>query len=76
MKKSITLLLSIIIGVTTLVGCNQTKEESIVETKDVKVVAPDGLPAISLSKLAKENPHIVKGYKIGYSVLFYNSLIL
>ena len=68
MKKSITLLLSILIGGTLLVGCNQTKEEPVVETKNVKVIAPDGLPAISLSKLAKENPEVMKGYKIEYSV--------
>ena len=75
MKKIITLLLTIVIGATLMVGCNESKEngeleenKSEVTNKDVKVVVPDGLPAISLAKLAKENPEIKSGYNINYSI--------
>ncbi|MGL6105722.1 ABC transporter substrate-binding protein [Romboutsia sp.] len=57
------------------VGCSQTKEENPkaepdkqVVSKDIKVCAPDGLPAISIAKLAKENPQIKNGYNLTYTI--------
>lgn len=68
MKKSIIILLSILLGGLILTGCNHTKEEPINEIKNVKVVSPDGLPAISLAKIVKDNSEIEKGYKVEYSI--------
>lgn len=74
MKKYITLLLSIAIGSTLLVGCNQTvkdgpEPEKEVVARDIKVVSPDGLPSIAIAKLGKENPTIKEGCNVAYSVL-------
>lgn len=72
MKKIITLMLSILIGSIFLIGCN-SKEGKVADdskkNKDVKVIVPDGLPAIAIAKLAKENIEIDGGYNVEYSTL-------
>lgn len=51
-----------------LLGCssNMTQEED--STKDIKVIVPNGLPAIAISKNIKEKPEIEKGYNINYQI--------
>lgn len=66
MNKKIAMILSIVLAVGLLVGC-QTKEESIV-TKDIHVIVPDGLTAMATAKLMKEKPEIAKNYNVDYSI--------
>lgn len=68
MKKNILIMLSIALCLLALVGCSSTKDEELVEDIKVKVVAPDGLPSISISKLAKENTLIKEGYELTYNI--------
>ncbi|MGL5692922.1 MAG: ABC transporter substrate-binding protein [Peptostreptococcaceae bacterium] len=71
-KKITALILTILTGMIILVGCSQTKndegDQESVEAKNVKVIAPDGLPGISLAKLSKENIKIEDGYNVEYSI--------
>ncbi|MEF9990683.1 MAG: MqnA/MqnD/SBP family protein [Romboutsia sp.] len=75
MKKYISMILSIMLSVILLVGCSQKTEEipevpkdNLVEPVNVKVIAPDGLPSISIAKLAKEKIEVKEGYDIDYTV--------
>lgn len=68
MKRYILIMLSIALCSIALSGCSSVKEEKQVEDISVKIVAPDGLPSISISKLAKEDTLIKEGYKINYNV--------
>ena len=71
-KKIVSILSMTALSATLLIGCsektetNQPKEP--VKQIDVKVVAPDGLPSIAISKLSKEEINIKDGYKITYNV--------
>ena len=38
------------------------------ETKEVKVVIPDGLPSMALAKMIKEKPEVMKGYNLNYTI--------
>ena len=74
MKKKLSLLLVIVLSMLTLIGCgnnsaaqNEAKEQST-QTKDIKFVTPDGLTAIAVSKLIKENPEIRPGYNVNYTI--------
>lgn len=66
MNKKVAIILSIMLAVGLLVGC-QTKEELIV-TKDIQVIVPDGLPSMATAKLMKEKPEIAKNYNVDYSI--------
>ena len=74
MKKKVSLFLVIILSMLILVGCgsgNATKSESAkstTEIKEIKFVAPDGLPSIAVAKLIKEKPEIKGGYNISYTI--------
>ncbi|MGL4914117.1 MAG: ABC transporter substrate-binding protein [Romboutsia sp.] len=68
MKKYISIMLSIALCSIGLVGCSSAKEVKSVEDIEVKIVAPDGLPSISIAKLAKEKTLIKDGYKLTYNV--------
>lgn len=74
-KKLVTSLCAVVLGLALLVGCSQTEQEgpnpSNEETvaKDITVVSPDGLPSIAIAKLVKENSTIKEGYNVTYSVL-------
>lgn len=70
-KKHITGFLSVALGCALLVGCspkssNQSQTNVI---KEVSVVSPDGLPAISIAKMAKDKTSIKEGYNTTYSVI-------
>ncbi len=67
-KKYITGFLSVALGCSLLVGCSP-KTNDQPKTKEISVVAPDGLPAISIAKMAKEKPTIAEGYNTTYSVI-------
>ncbi|MGL5347229.1 MAG: ABC transporter substrate-binding protein [Peptostreptococcaceae bacterium] len=74
MKKYVTLLLTIVLGSTLLVGCNKTVKDGPepgkeVVARDITVVSPDGLPSIAIAKLGKENQTIKEGCNVTYSVL-------
>ncbi|MGL4773698.1 MAG: ABC transporter substrate-binding protein [Clostridium sp.] len=67
MKKKLLIALSAVMMFSTLtIGCS--KEEEPKETKEIKIVVPDGLPSMAVSKLIKENPEVKKGYKQSYSI--------
>ena len=71
MKKIMITALSLLMSTSILVGCSNTsKTESGTEAKSisVNVGAPDGLPAIAISKLAGENTEIKKGYDVKYNL--------
>lgn len=60
---SLFLALSLSVG---LVSCGT--KETVQETKNIKVVVPDGLPSMGMAKLIKENPEVKKGYAVEYSI--------
>ena len=60
MKKILTLILTIILGVSA-VGCNLT-------SKEVKIISGNSLDGISISKLIKEENEIKKGYNNTYNI--------
>jgi len=73
-KRYITGFLSVTLSCGMLVGCspktnNESQKEQTTTTKEISVVSPDGLPAISIAKIAKENPTIKDGYNTTYSVI-------
>lgn len=71
MKRKLSIILSIILIIAIFTGCNsniKSENNSINEEKNINFTAPDGLPAISIAKLIKENPEIKKGYNINYSI--------
>ncbi|MCI9977654.1 ABC transporter substrate-binding protein [Clostridioides difficile] len=72
MKKYISIILLVVFGVTFLVGCSSEQSKSpkkeLSVVKEVKVVVPDGLPAVAIAKLANENPEIKEGYETEYSI--------
>lgn len=72
LKKIISMLSMTALSAALLIGCSEKQEDNQLKepTKqiDVKVVAPDGLPSIAISKLAKEEINILDGYNITYSV--------
>ncbi len=71
MKKISSIFLIIILSLGLLTGCssNKTNDTKVKEeNKTVKVTVPDGLPAMSVAKLIKENPEISKAYEVKYSI--------
>lgn len=71
MKRKLSIILSIILIIAIFTGCNsniKSENNSINEEKNINFTVPDGLPAISIAKLIKENPEIKKGYNINYSI--------
>lgn len=60
MKKILTIILTIILGVSA-VGCNLT-------SKEVKIISGNSLDGISISKLIKEENEIKKGYNTTYNI--------
>lgn len=74
MKKKLSLFLVMILSMLTFIGCgnnnvaqNETKKQ-VAETKEIKFVAPDGLPSIAVAKLIKEKPEVKAGYNINYTI--------
>lgn len=64
-------MLGVLTGLTLLVGCNRREEKVEDDSKvikNVKIIAPDGLPAIALAKLAKEDIQIEEGYDVEYNI--------
>ena len=75
MKKKLILIVTILCVTVSLIGCGNKNEPSntkadnkIEETTEVKIVVPDGLPAIASAKLIKENKEIKKNYKTDYTI--------
>ncbi|MBP3928747.1 MAG: ABC transporter substrate-binding protein, partial [Peptostreptococcaceae bacterium] len=72
-KKYISVFLSATVATTLLVGCSQKTDNSQNQkpttTKEISVISPDGLPAMSIAKIAKEKPTIKDGYNVTYSVI-------
>lgn len=74
MKKLIINILIFIISICMLIGCgnsstsNLNKEKNENQVKDISFIVPDGLTAISISKLIKENPQVKDGFNIKYSI--------
>lgn len=75
MKKKLSLLLSFIFVIAALEGVlgnvsllKYQKAMAKEDTKTVKVFYPDGIPALTIAKMAKENPVIDANTKIDYEV--------
>lgn len=66
MKKVLAIVMSALLSISMLVGCSSNKEVTNNEEIQVKIGAPDGLPAIAISKLAKENPKVKENYNMEY----------
>ena len=75
MKKKLSLILFVILAMLTFVGCGNNSNPQVneiidgnVESKEVSLVVPDGLPAISIAKIIKEKPEVKKGYTVNYTI--------
>ena len=71
MKKKIASILLMMVAVFTLVGCgegNKSTSDASKQAKEIKVMVPDGLPAISAAKLIKDNPKIEDGFNVKYTI--------
>lgn len=68
MKRKIMALVLVILSIFAFIGCGNSEEKVKEATKEIKVVIPDGLPAISAAKLIEDNPVIEKGYNVTYSI--------
>lgn len=69
MKKIFTVLMSLLITSSLVIGCSSTnEEENVTKPTTVSVGAPDGLPAIAIAKLSQENPEVKDGYEVNYTL--------
>lgn len=72
MKYKLALILASILSMTMLISCGNFKSNMIdkkhEECKEIKLVVPDGLPAIAVAKMIKEQPEIDRNYNIDYSI--------
>lgn len=66
MKKIITIILSCVMSTFLLVGCSNNNVPA--ENISVKVGAPDGLPAIAISKLSQDDTSVKDGYEVEYTL--------
>lgn len=66
MKRKVLLYISIAIILIIAIGCE--KESAQIEQKNVKFYFQDGTPALTVAKLAKENPEIYKNITIDYEM--------
>lgn len=72
LNKFLSLGLMVLFSLSILVGCNTSKKEEAKapeEKTSIEIVVPDGLPAISIVKMIKEKPEIMKGLDINYSIV-------
>lgn len=66
MKKKLALVLVALFSISTMfIGCGTDEPK---ETKEIKVVVPDGLPSMATAKMIKEKSEIMKEYNISYSI--------
>lgn len=75
MKKKLSLLLVVVLAMLTFAGCGNNSNSQVdeiidenVEAKEITLVVPDGLPAISIAKIIKEKPEVKKGYNVNYTI--------
>lgn len=71
MGKKVLKSLTMLICVVFIVGCSNTSvynEQRVDNIKNVKVIMPDGLPAVSMAKMIKEKTIIKDGYNIVYNI--------
>ncbi|MEG2869731.1 MAG: ABC transporter substrate-binding protein [Terrisporobacter sp.] len=70
LKKIVSIILFILMSSSFIVGCSNTKqiEQEDKQSKKVKVSVPDGLPAVSISKIIAEKTNIKDGYDVEYSI--------
>lgn len=72
LKKRIALVLISIMSIFVFTACGNdlakenTKQAE--EMKEINFTVPDGLPAVSVSKIIKEKPEIDKSYNINYTI--------
>ena len=67
MKKKIASILIVMLSVFTLIGCG-TEKKAEEPAKEIKVIVPDGLPAMSAAELINDNKEIEKGIKVNYTI--------
>lgn len=80
MKKKLSLILSVLFTISAFTGCGakkaevkndakpEVKQEQKAQAKSLKVFYPDGIPALTVAKLAKENPSIDENITISYEL--------
>lgn len=69
MKKRLFFLLSLVFILSLVVGCGKVEEQAEVkEPKTIKFYYPDGLPALTAAKLAKESPNMDENITIDYEI--------
>lgn len=72
MKKKLALILASFLSMTMLISCGNMKSKETNKkdeaAKEIKFVVPDGLPAIAVSKMIKEQPEMDNNYNIDYSI--------
>lgn len=72
MKKIMFIIGLIVIGTLFLIGCTSDIKDNVepkaIVSKEIKVIIPDGLPTISIAKLAQENITVKEGYNIEYNI--------
>ncbi len=71
MKKKISMALVFIMLLTFMAGCSNKKEKAKItneETVTLKVVVPDGIPALTMAKIIKENKSIDKNIALDFSI--------
>lgn len=65
MKKKLAVIMVALFSLGLFAGCSGSEPK---ETKEVKVVIPDGLPSMALAKMIKEKPEVMKGYDLNYTI--------
>lgn len=66
--KKLSIFLIPVISIFMIIGCGVNKDVTIDEVKEINFVVPDGLPAISIAKMIKEEPEFQKGYNVNYNI--------
>lgn len=69
MKKRLLYLLSLVLIWSFGLGCHKTEEQAVAkEPKIINFYYPDGLPALTVAKLAKENPNMGENITVNYEM--------
>lgn len=71
MKKKISMALVFIMAIAFMAGCGNKKEEAKVANSEpvtLKVAVPDGIPALTMTKIIKENKSIDKNVTLEFSI--------
>lgn len=72
MKKKLMQIITMAMTLFVFTGCgsltNEEADNIPKEDREIKVIVPDGLPSMAMAKMIKENPEIIDGYNVSYSI--------